>query len=44
MLKKTILVAVALTFIGAPLAQARDNHPPRKAEQHNYEQGMNEIN
>lgn len=37
MFKKSILVAVALTFVGAPLAQARDYQPLRKAEQHRYE-------
>lgn len=37
MFKKSILVAVALTFVGAPLAQARDYQPLPKAEQHRYE-------
>lgn len=37
MFKKSILAAVALTFVGAPLAQARDFHPSRQAEQHRYE-------
>lgn len=37
MFKKSILVATAFTFVGAPLAQARDFHSPHKADQHRYE-------
>ncbi|MDH7786189.1 Ni/Co efflux regulator RcnB [Ochrobactrum sp. 19YEA23] len=34
MFKKILLAAVALSFIGAPLAQARDNQPQRKPAVH----------
>lgn len=38
MLKKTILAAIALSFIGAPLAQAQNYHPRQKHEQHRMDQ------
>jgi Ni/Co efflux regulator RcnB len=37
MIKKTVLAAVAMAFIGAPLAQAQDYYPPRKPGQHRVE-------
>ncbi|MDR6432054.1 RcnB family protein [Brucella pseudogrignonensis] len=30
MIKKAILAAIALSFVGAPLAQAQNHNPPRK--------------
>ncbi|EMG52410.1 hypothetical protein Brsp04_02401 [Brucella sp. NBRC 12952] len=30
MIKKAVLAAIALSFVGAPLAQAQDYHQPRK--------------
>lgn len=40
MFKKIILAAVALSFIGAPLAQARDYHQPQPSyKSHNYKGG-----
>ncbi|MBC2885470.1 RcnB family protein [Ochrobactrum sp. CM-21-5] len=37
MFKKAVLAAIALSFVGAPLAQARDNHSPRKPGHHRVE-------
>lgn len=37
MIKKAILAAVALSFIGAPLAQAQNYNPPRKQGNHQME-------
>ncbi|MBV2143627.1 RcnB family protein [Falsochrobactrum sp. TDYN1] len=37
MFKKVVLAAIAISFIGAPLAQARDHNPPRKPGHHRVE-------
>jgi len=37
MIKKAVLAAIALSFIGAPLAQAQNFNQPRKQGQHHAE-------
>lgn len=37
MFKKVVMAAIALSFIGAPLAQAQNHHQPRKPGHHRVE-------